>query len=166
MNPNTNVAQAFQQYLDENGFNVEEYTKPFVTMTIGPMKLKMKNRPARQKAIPLHDLHHVATGYGTDLAGEAEIGTWELRAGCPNVFLVLINFAALVLGVFIAPGRVVRAWRNAKGARSLYVQGDGFEALTRLDVAALRQRVGVPNEGVANPAERRLFKNRETSGAM
>ncbi len=28
--------------------------------------------------IPFNDLHHVATGYGTDVLGEAEIGAWEL----------------------------------------------------------------------------------------
>ncbi|MBL8953238.1 MAG: hypothetical protein JNK82_20840 [Myxococcaceae bacterium] len=166
MNPTTNVAQAFQQYLDENGFNVDEYTKPFVTMTLGPLKLTMKNRPARQKAIPLHDLHHVSTGYGTDLAGEAEIGTWELRAGCPNAFLVLINFAAMVLGLFIAPRRVLRAWRDAKGARSLYTQELTFEALGKLTVGELRAHLGVPHDGIANPAERRLFKHRAPSGAM
>ena len=32
--------------------------------------------------LPWHDLHHVATGYGTGLIGEAEISAYELRAGC------------------------------------------------------------------------------------
>jgi ubiquinone biosynthesis protein Coq4 len=27
----------------------------------------------------LHDLHHVATGFGTDMIGEGEVSVWETR---------------------------------------------------------------------------------------
>ncbi|MBK7862668.1 MAG: hypothetical protein IPJ65_29480 [Archangiaceae bacterium] len=144
-----NVATAVQQYLDENGFTVDEYTRPWVELTIGPMKLRMRNGAARQRAIPLHDMHHVATGYGTDLLGEAEIGAWELRAGCNNAFLVGINLTAAVLGAVLSPRRVWRAWRAARGARSLYVSGRSREALAAMSVAELRTLTGVPEGGVA-----------------
>lgn len=151
-----NVATAVQQYLDENGFTVEEYTKPYVELDVGPFHLKMKNGPARQRAIPLHDMHHVATGYGTDLTGEAEVGMWELRAGCDNVFLVGINLAAVIIGLIISPLRMLRAFRRARGARSLYVSGLGREQLAAMSVAELRSRCAIPVGGVADPAERRL----------
>jgi hypothetical protein len=151
-----NVSTAVQQYLDENGFTVEEYTRPYVDIGFGPYTLKLRNGPARQRAIPLHDMHHVATGYGTDLAGEAEVGMWELRAGCNNAFLWLINLAAVTIGAVIAPWRVLRAFRRARGARSLYVSGRSPEELAALTVGELRRLVGVPENGVAEPAERRL----------
>ena len=44
------------------------------------------NTDSRKRAVPLHDLHHILTGYKTDWMGEAEIGAWELRAGC-NSFI-------------------------------------------------------------------------------
>ena len=39
------------------------------------------NGAARVRAVRLHDLHHVATGYATSWVGEAEIGAWEREAG-------------------------------------------------------------------------------------
>ena len=35
----------------------------------------------RQRAVRWHDLHHVATRFGTDNVGEGEISAWELRRG-------------------------------------------------------------------------------------
>ena len=156
MNTPNDVAAAVQQYLDENGFTVEEYTKPWVDVGVGPFHFKLRNGPARQRAIPLHDMHHAATGYGTDLVGEAEIGVWELRAGCNNAFLVGINLAAVVVGCVLAPLRMLRAFRRARGARSLYLVGLPREQLGAMSVAELRKLVGVPEGGVADPAERRL----------
>jgi hypothetical protein len=150
------VASGLEQYLAENGFTVGGYTEPFVELSAGPLTFKIPNGPARQRAIPLHDLHHVATGYGTDLTGEAEIGAWELRAGCNNTFLKLINAGAVLAGLFIAPIRVWRAFRAARGARSLYVCDVPLPELRAMTVAQLRQLVGVPTNGVADRALRHL----------
>lgn len=150
------VSAAVQQYLDENGFTVEEYTKPYVELGVGPLTFKMRNGPDRQKAIPMHDMHHVATGYGTDLVGEAEVGMWELRAGCTNAFLVAINLTAVAVGVLLSPARMWRAFKAARGATSLYVLGRDRAELGAMSVGELRKLIGVPEHGVANPAERRL----------
>ncbi len=37
--------------------------------------------PSHRRAIRPHDLHHVATGFGTDNAGEGELSAWPLRRG-------------------------------------------------------------------------------------
>ena len=150
------VTQGLQRYLDENGFSVSGYTEPTVELSAGPLRIKIPNGPARQRAIPLHDLHHVATGYGTDLAGEAEIGIWELRAGCNNAFLKLINSAAVMGGLLIAPRRVWRAFRAARGARSLYLCDVTLAQLHAIKVSELRAMVRVPATGVAVAAERHL----------
>lgn len=150
------VATGLQRYLSENGFTTAGYTEPTVELSAGPLTFRFPNGPARQAAIPLHDLHHVATGYGTDLAGEAEIGMWELRAGCNNTFLKLINGAAVLGGLVIAPLRVWRAFRAARGARSLYVCGVPLAALNAMTVPQLRALVQVPGPGIAVLAERHL----------
>lgn len=71
-----------------------------------------------------HDLHHVATGYGTTLVGEAEIGAWELASGCRHYYVAwILNLGAVVTGLFLAPRRVVRAfqrgWRQRLGLHAL-----------------------------------------------
>lgn len=99
--------------------------------------------------------HHALTGYGTDYIGEAEIGIWELRAGCNTPFLWFINSMAVLLGVFLSPTRLLRAWRSAAGARSLYLDDRDLETLLAMPLGELRAQCGVPREGIAaNPAGR------------
>src|SRR2546423_11750075 len=70
--------------------------------------------------LPLHDLHHFATGYGRDLAGEGEISAFELRSGGAPVFVRLLCVAAIGCAMFVTPRRVIRAWRGARGTRTPY----------------------------------------------
>jgi hypothetical protein len=50
---------------------------------------RLPNSDARRKAVVLHDLHHVATGYKTDWTGEAEISAREIAsAAAVSVWLV------------------------------------------------------------------------------
>ncbi|MBL9017248.1 MAG: hypothetical protein JNL83_23880, partial [Myxococcales bacterium] len=107
---------------------------------------------ARRRAVKYHDLHHVVTGYQTDLAGEAEIAAWELSTGCrrmPAAFV--LNLFALALGLVIAPRRVVRAWARGRATKNLYAEpaidpllGKTVEGVTHelgLDAPAPRPRL-------------------------
>ncbi len=158
MSHDETMQDGLQRYLDENGFTIEEYTSPTVTISLGPIPLRFPNSPGRQRAIPLHDLHHVLTGYGTDLVGEAEIGAWELRAGCNTAFLYFINLAAVMIGLVLAPRRIWRAWRAARGARSLYLDGRPASAYLERSIVEVRRAHGVPAEGAAEPELRRLHR--------
>jgi hypothetical protein len=144
------VLEGRDAYLAENDFSIDAYTAPTFTVQVFGKALTFPNRPSRQRVIPLHDLHHVATGYGTDLVGEAEIGAWELVAGCNTPFLVAINATAAVLGMLLAPRRVVRAALAARGQRTLYVRGAPYDELLSLSVAELRERLGVPAGGATS----------------
>jgi hypothetical protein len=144
------VKEAVEQYLAKNSFSRAEYAAASVPVKLGPITIQLPNGASRRKAIAQHDVHHVLTGYATNLAGEAEIGAWELRGGCTSAFLWFINLAAVMAGLVIAPRRVFRAFRAAKGAHTLYaldVPADEAEALT---VADLRARAGIPPEGYGN----------------
>jgi hypothetical protein len=144
------MREGLEQYLNENGFTTDEYTADKVTLSLGPISFPFPNSPARQRAIPLHDLHHVLTGCGTDLIGEAEVGMWELRAGRNTAFLWFINLTAVFIGCFLSPRRVWRAYRAAKGARSLYRSPEAASAYLDRPIVALRRERGLPAEGLAD----------------
>ena len=97
----------------------------------------------------MHDFHHILTGYGTNWIGEAEIGAWELRAGCNSLVTYWLNGSGVVLGLFISPRRVWRAFRAARGQHTLYREAEQYAALLEMSVDALRRRLGIPPEGLA-----------------
>jgi len=141
------IATAVERYMKDNGFTREEYAAKSVPVKVGPVTFRLPNGAARQRAIAQHDVHHVLTGYRTDLTGEAEIGAFELRGGCTSFFLWMINLAAVVAGLFIAPRRVLRAFRHARGAHTLYALELGASDVAPLEVEALRARAGIPRGG-------------------
>jgi hypothetical protein len=136
------VVDAVNRYMADNGFSRAEYRASSVPIKAGPFTFQLPNGPSRQRAIAQHDIHHVITGYGTDLAGEAEIGAWELRGGCTSAFLWAINLAAVAGGLILAPRRVLRAFRRARGAKTLYALGLLASEVEGLSVEELRRRVG------------------------
>ena len=148
IDPRSTVREARDRYLANNGFSIAAYSEPTFALTVFGRPFTFPNPPARQAAIARHDLHHVLVGYDTDLAGEAEIGVWELRGGCPTAFLRFINGMALLAGVFIAPRRVWRAWQRARGSHTLYVDGLDYEAALDMRVVDLRRRLGLPDAGI------------------
>ncbi|MFO0586305.1 MAG: hypothetical protein U0441_02135 [Polyangiaceae bacterium] len=154
-------------YMAENGFEVADYTLPTVQLKMFGLYKEFPNSPNRQWAIPLHDMHHLATGYGTDFTGEAEVGAWELRAGCETPVVYALNALAAAIGLVISPRRVLAAYRAAKGARSLYRHPIPMEKLLAMRVGELREHLGIPVHGIAK--ERRLHedaqRNRERQRA-
>ena len=153
------VQEVLDQYLAENGFNAADYDAPWVRIAIGPVSFPFPNPPSRQRAVRLHDLHHVATGYGTDLPGEAEISAWELRRGLKGLsaFVAMIVFNGALLGLVHSPRRTLRAWRVALSGDPSAAPKTLFAAtlerdyprLLQLTLAQLREELGVPHEGIA-----------------
>src|SRR5262249_32160426 len=137
------VEEGRDRYLAENGFDMEGYTARTFSLRILGVPLRLPNTRERRRVLPLHDLHHVALGYGTDFAGEGEIAAWELRAGCNTATLYFLNVSAVLLGMVASPRRVVRAFRHARGARSLYELSMPYDDLLRMSVDELRAKLGV-----------------------
>jgi hypothetical protein len=100
----------------------------------------------------LHDLHHVATGYGTDPAGEGEISAWELRRGLRPLGLYvgsIVIFGTLA-GMIIAPRRTTAAYRAAGVGPSLFHEPFGdYEALLAMSVGSLRAQLGIAERGLS-----------------
>jgi hypothetical protein len=143
------VKDALARYFAINGFTTAAYTAPTVEIPIGPFTIPLPNTEGRKAVVKLHDLHHLATGYGTDLTGEAEIGAWELRAGCRSVAAYVYNGMAVAMGLLISPIRTTRAFLDARGSTTLYRLGLDYDAALELDLLELRRRMGVDREGMA-----------------
>ena len=94
-----------------------------------PLSFYIPNFGARQHALRLHDIHHLATGYQTNLAGEAEIAAWEIGGNCTTYWAAwLLNFTAFCYGWVCLPRRVFRAFVRGRCTRNLYHKRwrDGF----------------------------------------
>jgi len=142
------VKQAREQFLAANNFRVEDYSAPTYTVKILDVPLKFPNTKAHQWATPLHDLHHILTGYRPDWIGEAEIGAWELRAGCKTLVVYWLDLSGVVIGILLAPRRMWRAFRAAKGCRTLYRDAALRESVLGMTIGEARAALGIPPGGL------------------
>ena len=86
-----------------------------------PISFYIPNFDARRQALRLHDIHHLATGYKTNLAGEAEIAAWEIGGSCTTFWAAwILNFTAFCYGWVCLPRRVFRAFLRGRCTRNLY----------------------------------------------
>ena len=136
------VSEAREQYFARNGFSAATYTDRWAKLKLGPIPLAFPNTKSRQRAIPMHDLHHIATGYDTTFTGEAEISAWELGGGCgPYLAAWVLDGLGMLLGLAIAPRRTIRAFRLGRQSRNLYQRGWSNDLLD-LTVEELRALLG------------------------
>lgn len=131
-------------YYERNHFGADGGDSlEWVPVKVLGITLRIPNTEGRRRAVRFHDLHHVVTGYETDLRGEAEIGAWELASGCLQwPAATVLNFFALAIGVAMAPRRMVRAWARGRHTRNLYGERDVAELLPR-KVDEVRSTLGL-----------------------
>jgi hypothetical protein len=144
------VRDGLRSYLEENGFTQAAYDARWTDASLLGIRFSVPNTPRHRWAIMLHDLHHVATGYGTDITGEGEVSAWETRRGLGDLgaYVSGIVLSATMAGVLIAPRRTWTAWWAPAATRSLFVRGIDYEALLALSVGELRARLGIPRNGL------------------
>jgi hypothetical protein len=140
------VRAARDRYLAANSLSPDSYNERGFPVYVGRWAVRLPN----PGLLHLHDLHHVVTGYGTGLVGEAEISAYELRAGCRSFIVHLLCFGAILCAAFVAPRRVLRAWRRARGARTLYYTAVPYETLLGMSVAELRRHLNVAPAGASH----------------
>jgi hypothetical protein len=137
------LREAVQRYFQENHFGEDGgYASPWVDFKLGPIPFPLPNTDSRRRAVRFHDLHHVLTGYRTDLVGEFEISAWELAAGCKDFHAAwVLNLSGLAGGLFRAPVRTFRAFVRGRHERTSY--GMEYEALLSRGVEDLRRELGI-----------------------
>lgn len=150
------LRDARDAYLAENGFTVAAYDSPTTDGSFLGMKFAVPNPPSHRRAIRLHDLHHVATGFGTDHAGEAEISAWQARRGlrAAGMYVTAIVMTNALLGAVFAPRRTLVALRTASAGGSLFSMTVDYESLLERTVGELREMLTIPEHGLATHPRR------------
>ena len=146
------VCEALDVYLKENGFTKEEYDAPKVRIKAMGVSFWLPNPATRKVAVRRHDLHHVLTGYGTDLCGEAEVSAWELRRGIGAVglYVKMLITSITLFGFVHSPRRTWRAWAKGPGDSTLFGASDEeYHEALRMSVGDLRERFELPRAGIA-----------------
>lgn len=135
------LREARRRYFDDNGFGeTGGYDDAWVDFKLGPVPFPFPNTKERVRAVKVHDLHHVLTGYRTDFLGELEIAAWELGAGCKSFAAAwVLNLGGVGAGLFRAPRRTFRAFVRGRRQESLYGEAD-VERLLETSVGEMRAR--------------------------
>lgn len=137
------LREARERYFETSGFDASGYDADWVRFRLGPIPIAFPNTTGRKAAVPRHDLHHVATGYGTDLAGEGEIGAWEIASGCAGARAALVlDLLVLAPALLAAPRRIYRAFVRGRHTRNLY-SAPWPESLLDQPLGALRRELGL-----------------------
>lgn len=153
------LRDARRVYFDANGFGADGgYAKRWVKVKMGPVPFWFPNSEGRVRAVRYHDLHHVATGYDTDLTGEGEIAAWEIASSCRDHYAAWwLNLLAMAIGCAIAPARVFCAFVRGRHTRNLYAEPFD-DALLASSVGALRARLGLAGAPpTPTPGDRAAF---------
>lgn len=135
---------ARSHYYQANGFGADGGDSlDWVPLKLWKLTLKIPNTEGRKKAVRIHDLHHVVTGYQTTWTGESEIAAWELASGCfQSPAATVLNSGALAVGLVIAPLRVARAWARGRTTTNLYDE-NGVDHLLPRTVDETRAHLGL-----------------------
>ncbi len=145
MSPTLREARA--EYFQRNGFPPDGgYQESWVKLKLGPVPIAFPNTSARKRAVPYHDLHHVVTGYDTDLLGEAEIGAWEIASSCRGFGAALyLDLQVMGFVVLAKPREVFRAFLRGRKTENLY--GAPFDdALLAKPVSDVQRELGLDRE--------------------
>ena len=149
------MREARELYFQKNGFSLEGYSASTFRLKLLGIPYKLPSTRNRRSALPLHDFHHILTGYGTTWVGESEISAWELRAGFRamakfGLVVYYFDISGAILGLFLSPRRVWRAFREARGQRTLFGEAKSYATFLEMTVEGLRRRQGIPPEGSAD----------------
>jgi hypothetical protein len=110
---------------------------------LGPLSLPLPNPPARQRAVFIHDVNHILTGYNATFSdGEMFIAAFEVGTGCGRVWVAwFLNLALLAFGAVTRPRAVFLSFVRGRQARSLYVHAMDRPALRAMTVGAVRKMI-------------------------
>jgi hypothetical protein len=161
------LRDALARYFEDNGFGPDGgYGDAWVDFKLGPIPFPFPNTASRKRAVRFHDLHHILTGYRTDLVGEFEISAWELASGCrDHVAAWHLNLGGLFAGALVAPRRVFRAFLRGRHMRNFYAES--YESLLGLTVGEARRRVSAIEEAPrATARDLALFALSLAAGAV
>jgi hypothetical protein len=101
------------------------------------------NFDARRKAVILHDIHHIVTGYSaSSLAGESEISAWEIGSGCKSHWAAFfINTSGFMIGIPFNFMGVLKAFARGRRTGNLYSNSYTVEKAMAMPVIELQKEL-------------------------
>lgn len=162
------LRDARRRYFEHNGFGPDGgYSARWVRLKLGPFPIAFPNTQTRVRAVRYHDLHHIVTGYATDLTGEAEISAWELASGCRGYIAAwVLNLSMLGIGLVRTPSAVWHAFVRGRHSRNLY--GRPYDdTLFATGVGAVRTELGLDQLApTATASDQAVFVGFASFGVM
>lgn len=141
--PELTLRDARTQYFAVNNFGWGGYDDKWVKVEYGLLRFYFPNTKGRVKVVKYHDLHHILTEYGTSLAGETEIGAWEVATGCTRSLAAwLLNLSGFAAGLVINSQGVYQAFLRGRHSANLYHLPFNDELLSSR-VGYLRQQLNL-----------------------
>jgi hypothetical protein len=143
------MAAALEEHLRASGLPPDAGdSEPFAVVKVGPMSYPIPNTRSRKRAVRIHDLNHLVSGYRTDREGELEISAWELASGgCGRYSAAwVLDLAGMLGGFLVCPGRTVHAFTRGRGQRNLYPYEP--DDLLAMDPSRARALTETPPPGV------------------
>ncbi len=97
-------------------------TKAWLQIRLGEHLIPIFPMWPIRDALCKHDVHHILTGYATDMKGEAELAAWELGSGgCHyNLLFWLDRVSFVVIGLFSYPRATLRALLDGSHCVNLF----------------------------------------------
>jgi ubiquinone biosynthesis protein Coq4 len=100
------------------------------------------NFDARRKAVIKHDIHHLLTGYSTNVSGESEISAWEIGSGCKKYWAAfLIDTSGVMMGIPFNLWNVIKAFSRGRRTRNLYNDSISTEKALDMKISKLREHL-------------------------
>jgi hypothetical protein len=156
---NLTLRAARSNYFAASGLPADGgYEKRWVVIRVGPLPVfAFPNTAGRRRIVRAHDLHHVLTGYRTDVKGEGEIAAWEIGAGVRDRAALQLELRVLGFALVRWPRALFEAFRRGRQSRNL-LDRTVDDALLARSVGEMRHELGIDRAPpAASAADRRAF---------
>lgn len=154
------VAQAQARFFAVHGMPPGGgYAARWWRFRIGSMVVALPNFQWRRRAIAIHDLQHIVTGFPCTPIGEMQMAAWEFAAGPFPDWRASLFCAPLVgLGAVVAPKRTFAAFVLGRQSRTLYAT-NSISSLLDHTIGALRAEALPQIFHPARKQDRRAYRS-------
>lgn len=135
------VRDALNSYYREHKLPLDGgASSPWFRVHLGPLSIPLPNPPARRRAVILHDINHLITGYNTTFSdGELSIACFEVGAGCgPFAIAWYLDLSMFAIGLLLQPRASFAAFLRGRQSTSLYTAQRDAETLSAMSIADVR----------------------------
>jgi hypothetical protein len=134
------IQEALDQFFEKNNLGKDGgLNKNWAWLKLGRFYIPFPNPDSRKKALVLHDIHHIATGYESNWRGEVAIGAWEISTGCGSYSAAwVLDLGAFALGLFLFPKIVYHAFVRGQHTLNLYKNKVDKNAILQMQVSEVQ----------------------------